>query len=100
MRHNQIIKLISITVAEDAIGNQVETPTERQVFANEFSVGSSEFYKAAVTGLRPSKMFEVYSWEYQDEDRLSHNSATYRIIRTEAKSEKTRLICEKVTADG
>ncbi len=100
MRHNQIIKLISITVAEDAIGNQVETPTERQVFANEFSVGSSEFYNAAVTGLKPEKMFEIYSWEYKGEGKLKHDGVTYRIIRTEARGDKARLTCEKVTADG
>lgn len=100
MRHNQIIYLISVTTAEDEIGNQVETPTERKVYANEFTVNSNEFYNAAVTGLRPEKRFEVYSFEYQSEDRLKHNGITYRIIRTEAKGEKIRLTCEKVAADG
>ena len=99
MRHNQVIKLISITITEDAIGNQIETPTEREIFANEFSVSSGEFYNAAVTGLRPAKMFEIYSWEYQGEERLKHDAITYRIIRTEAKGEKLRLTCERIIAD-
>lgn len=100
MRHNQIIKLISVKITDDDIGNQVETPSERQIFANQFYVSSSEFYNAAVTGLKPEKMFEIYSWEYKGEGKLKHDGVTYRIIRTEARGDKARLTCEKVTADG
>jgi len=100
MRHNEAIYLISTTIVEDEIGNQIEHETERKVFANAFSVSQSEFYNAAVTGLRPSKSFEIYSFEYQNEDKLKHNGITYRIIRTETRGEKTRIICEGMAADG
>jgi hypothetical protein len=89
-----------VTLTEDSIGNQVETPTERMIFASELSVGSSEFYNAALTGLRPSKRFEVYTREYQGEAKLKHNGITYAIIRTEGRGEKTRLSCERVAANG
>jgi len=101
LRYNQVIYLIKITaVTGDAIGNQIKTPVERKVYANEFSVGSGEFYNAAAAGLRPSKMFEIYSFEYQGEEKLKHNTVTYRIIRTEGRGEKIRLSCERVAADG
>lgn len=100
MRHNQVIYLISVTITEDEIGNQIETLTERKVYANEFSVSASEFYGAAQTGLRPEKVFEIKSFEYQQETKLRHNTAVYRIIRAETRGEKTRLTCEKVAADG
>ena len=100
MRHNQVIYLQSVTIEEDEIGNQKEVVTERMVFANELSVSSQEFYNAAVTGLRPTKRFEIYSFEYQDEDRLKHDGDVYRVIRTEKRGEKTRITCERVTADG
>lgn len=100
MRHNQIIYLVSTSITYDEIGNPIETPVERELFANEFSVSSSEFYNAATNGLRPSKMFEIYSFEYQGEEKLKHNSITYRIIRTEGRGEKIRLTCERVAADG
>ena len=100
MRHNQVINLISVTITEDDIGNQLETPTERQVFANEFSVSSAEFYNAAVAGLRLGKVFEIYSFEYQNESKLKHNGITYHIIRTDTRGEKTRISCERVAADG
>ena len=100
MRHNQVIYLQSVIIEEDEIGNQKEVVTERMVFANELSVSSQEFYNAAATGLRPTKRFEIYSFEYQDEDRLKHDGVVYRVIRTEKRGEKTRITCERVAADG
>ena len=101
MRHDQVIYLMSVTVEGDEIGNQnKETVTERMVFANELSVSSEEFYNAAATGLRPTKRFEIYSFEYQGEDRLKHDGVVYRIIRVEKRGEKTRITCERVAADG
>lgn len=100
MRFKEVIYLLSVTVGYDEIGNPVETVTERKVYANEFSVSSSEYYNAALTGLRPAKQFEIYSFEYQGEEKLKHNSIIYRIIRTETRGEKTRLSCERVVVDG
>lgn len=100
MRHNQVIYLQSVTVTEDEIGNQVETVTERMVFANELSVSTEEFYSAGQAGLRPTKRFEIYAFEYQGEERLKHDGVIYRIIRVETRGEKTRITCEKVAADG
>lgn len=96
MRFKDVIYLINVTVTEDEIGNQIETLTERMVYANEYSVSSNEYYNAAMTGLRPAKTFEIYSFEYGGEDRLKHNGITYRIIRAETRGEKTKLTCEKV----
>lgn len=100
MRHKEVIYLISEVINKDAIGNQIETPTERIVYANEMSVGSTEYYNAALTGLRPGKMFEIYTFEYQGEARLRHGAITYRIVRAETRGEKTRLTCDRVSADG
>lgn len=108
MRFKDVIYLISVIVQKDENGhpmtdengNPIEILTERMVYANEYSVSSSEYYNAAMTGLRPAKQFEIYSFEYQGEDRLKHNGVTYRIIRAETRGEKTRLTCERVAADG
>lgn len=100
MRHNQIIKLITVTVTEDSIGNQVALTTERTVYANEFYVNQSEFYNASVAGLKPEKQFELYSYEYQGEPKLKHDTDTYNIIRTEKRGDKIRLTCERILADG
>jgi hypothetical protein len=99
MRHSQIIKLITVTVTEDSIGNQVALTTERTVYANEFYVNQSEFYNASVAGLKPEKQFELYSYEYQGEPKLKHDTDTYNIIRTEKRGDKIRLTCERILAD-
>ncbi|SMO54999.1 phage head closure protein [Melghirimyces algeriensis] len=100
MRYNAVIHLVGTEIIEDEIGNQIEQETERQVFANEMSVGQAEYYNAAVSGLRPEKRFEVYTFEYANERQLKHNGIKYRIIRTETRGEKTRITCERVAGDG
>lgn len=100
MRHHEVIYLVSVQMSEDEIGNQVEQIAERKVFANEFSISSTEYYNAAATGIRPSKSFEIYSFEYKGEERLKHKDVVYRVVRTETRGEKTRITCERVAADG
>lgn len=100
MRHKEVIYFISEQVTEDDIGNQIPSESERQVFANEMSIGQSEFYNAGANGLKPQKMFEVYSFEYQGESKLRHNEKHYEIIRTESKGEKIRIVCTKVVGHG
>jgi len=100
MRHHDVISLISIKYEEDEIGNQIPVETERQVFANEFSVSSSEFYNASVAGLKPTRAFEIYSFEYQGEGKLKHEGTKYQIIRTEKRGEKMRLTCERDVGNG
>lgn len=99
-RPDQALFLIGTSITSDEIGNQIKTPSERLVFAEELSVGSGEFYNAALNGLRPSKRFEIYAREYLGEAKLKHNGSTYRIIRTGGKGEKIQLTCEAVAADG
>jgi SPP1 family predicted phage head-tail adaptor len=98
MCHTEVIYLIGVTIIQDAIGNQIETPTEHQVFAEELAVYQNEFYNAALAGLRPEKQFEIWRREYQDEKKLKHNGTVYKIIRTSLgkTTERTRLTCEKV----
>jgi hypothetical protein len=100
LRFKEIIYLISSSISPDSIGNQIETAAQRKVYANEYSVGSGEYYNAALSGLRPAKMFEIHTFEYRNETRLKHNNVVYRIIRAQGKGEKTILACERVAADG
>lgn len=100
MRHNKVIYLLSTTIVEDEWGNQIEQTVERKVYANEYSVSSTEFYNAAVTGLRPEIAFEIYSFEYDGEEKFKYNDEEYNIIRTQGKGEKIVLVGEKVAANG
>ena len=72
MLFRDVVKLISVTVTENDMGDIIETPVERQVFADKQSVRQSEFYQAAATGLRPELMFVVRSVDYNGEQKLKY----------------------------
>lgn len=100
MRHHDVIDLISVTIIEDELGNQIEQEVSRQVFANQFGISTTEFYEAGAQGLKPEKAFELYAFEYQNEPKFKHNNIEYKIIRTQTRGEKIRLTGEKVIGDG
>lgn len=92
MRFSNTIKLISVTNSANNIGDPIEAETEREVPAEEESVRQSEFYQAAATGLRPEKVFKMWSGEYNNEPKLEHNGVTYTIIRTFTSVKDKRII--------
>ena len=97
------IKLIAITVTEDDIGNQVPVEIVNEVWAEETGVRQSEFYNAAVTGLKPEKTFIIWANEYSGQTKIEADGVKYKLIRAytnPSKSEMLELICEKVVADG
>ena len=96
MRHKDVIKLISVTFTTDDIGNQIAEEDEREIFANMFTISATEYYNAALTGLRPSLMFEIYSFEYSGQTRLEYEGKAYNIVRVITAGEKKRLVCEEV----
>jgi hypothetical protein len=101
-RPSAVIYLLGATITQDDIRNQIPTVTEREVFAEELAVFANDFYGAAATGLRPERVFEVYTREYRGETQLKHQGVTYGIIRTTLgkTSERTRLTCERVKTSG
>jgi len=81
-RKDQVILLIS------------DNQPPREIYASEISVSAKEFYAAASVGLRPEKIFEIYTFEYQGEVRVQHNDIIYNVIRTQTWNTKTRLVCD------
>lgn len=97
MLFKEVIKLISITIGENDMGDPIEITTEREIFADKQSIRQSEFYQAAATGLRPELMFIVRTIDYNQEPKLKYNDKEYTIIRTYDKDgELTELICQGV----
>ena len=91
-----IINLISRTTTTDSIGDTVEVETSKQVFANKKSIRQSEYYQALSAGLKPELTFEIHSFEYSAEKKLTYDSKAYNIIRTFEKGDFIELICEAV----
>ncbi len=103
-----VIELITVThtddIQQDENGlslwfypytNVIVTETARQVFANKKSVVRSEFYPAIANNLKPTATFEIYAFEYLNEQKLRHEGTDYIVIRTYSKNKKTlELVCQ------
>lgn len=91
---NEIIELGNMQ--EDIVkGEPIQTLVYKELFANKKSVRQSEFYQAAVTGLKPELLFEIHTFEYNNEQKLRYpageDGKVYDIIRTYENGEITEL---------
>ena len=101
MTYDHELTLISQTITEDEIGNQIPVETETVVLCGLKSVGRNEFYSAAVTGLKPELVFVIHGYEYNGEQVVKFEGNRYRVIRTYLTDfEEVELTCERVGADG
>lgn len=101
MTYDHELTLIGQTWGEDEIGNQVPVETETVILCGLKSVGRSEFYNAAVTGLKPEAVFVIHGYEYSGQQVVKFEGAGYKVIRTYANGfEELELTCEKVTGNG
>jgi hypothetical protein len=98
MHSTEVIYLMSSIFVSDSLANKVETFTvsDTPTFANEIGVESYEHYNAATMGIRPVKAFEIYSFEYNGESRLTHNDTVYKVERTSIRGDKIKLFCSRV----
>lgn len=94
------VELVALSWGENDYGHPVQIEVRRLVFANKRSVRQSEHYQAAIAGLRPELMFEVWTAEYEGETRLIYAGTEYQIGRTYARTdEKTELIVTGLVND-
>lgn len=86
-----------VSLSYDADGN-ANIADSRTVFAEVCSIGSNEFYKAAVNGLKVSKMFRVFFADYHNENMVLFNHEVQAVYRTyyDEKSDKYELYCNEV----
>lgn len=91
-------------VAEDPEAHGIfdaATETQRQVFADVYSVTRAEAYRAMANGLNPSYVFVLSDYaEYQGEKICIYNDVRYRIIRTYVDRQQIELTVEEVTVDA
>lgn len=99
MRSAAIIDLVSEAYVADEIGQQIAVETRRRVFANEFSVSSSEFYAGAAIGLKPGKRYQVRAIDYEGERTLEVDGVSYTVLRADTRGEWVSIICERKGAD-
>lgn len=93
---NEVIDLITYTETQDALKQVVKTPAYREVYAEERSIHSNEFFRAGQNNIKPRVMFEVHTHEYESEEELRHGGVIYHVYRTfkNTKTGRTELYCE------
>lgn len=101
MMQNNIIKLVKKSSKTNDCGDiQIEI-TEREIFAEEKSIGYSEFYQAQVAGMKAEIKFELSDYlEYEGETMLKYQpyngtEEEYSVIRTYRQGNKLEIICRK-----
>jgi SPP1 family predicted phage head-tail adaptor len=99
VRFDAVIDLLTVTYSKGSIGQQIEATVARQVFANEFTVSSAEFYDAGQNGLQPERQYQMRSCDYAGERLLEIDDLRYEIIRTQRRGEWTLLTCQRTVAN-
>ena len=81
--YNEIISLVSYTEAPDRYGRPVRNETTAERFAAVRSIGQSEFYQAAASGLKPTIKFVIADyWDYDDQKEIIYDGRRYNVLRT------------------
>lgn len=93
--------LISENPKFDDIGNQISDESRKEIYCNVKSISRSEFYNASTAGLKPSLIFSIHLFEYNNEIKVEFNGVIYNVIRTYMVSaDEIELTCEKVLGNG
>jgi SPP1 family predicted phage head-tail adaptor len=85
MLFRDVLDLITVTVTQNDIGDDIPTKTYNRIFCNKKSVRQSEFYQAMNDGLKPEYVFEVRSADYSNETLIRYNSKEYMVVRVNPK---------------
>lgn len=100
MWDNSLI-LISNTDKTDDIGNQIIDEGKREIYCNVKSISRSEFYNASTAGLKPSLIFLIHSFEYNNEEKVEFNGCAYNVIKTYmVNKDEIELTCEEMIGNG
>lgn len=75
----------------DENGNERFENVEREIFGNLRSISQREFAAASQMGLKPELMVEIWSFEYNGEDKLKLGDKLYSIYRTYQKGDRLEL---------
>ena len=75
------IELIAEAISQDEYGQEIETETATQIFANVQSASASEFFQGYQNGIKPAFTFLILSAEYHGEQIVRYNGLRYSIYR-------------------
>lgn len=87
--------LMSTTIENDELLQEIEIPVERQVFCDRLSIGQKEFTVSMQNGLKVEMTIVIDHDEYDYEQKLKYRDKVYSIYRTFVRSDgDIELYCE------
>ena len=76
----------------DTYGNETVSWTQTEVYVNQRSVYSSEYYQAAQVGLHPSITLEISNREdYHNEKLVEFEGTMYDVIRADWNAQRDKI---------
>lgn len=97
MDRSSTIKLIGKAYAQDAIGQYIPTPTERQAYCDVRSITRAEWYDAGRNGFKPDISFTMFAPDYHGEDEVEWEGKRYSVYRTYiGQNESVELYCQSI----
>lgn len=100
MRYDNLITLHTVTYKDDSIGNQLEVLTNRDIFANKFTISRDEVLNAAKVDLKPAVAFQVHTLDYLGESTFDYNGTRYEVYRTNDAGENVTLYGQEARGNG
>lgn len=92
--------LLSTTIEQDEIGNEIEVVKKRQIPIIKIEdIYSTEYYEANQLGHRPNLRLRISALNYNDEEELEYMGKVYSIIRVQNLVDEIILICERKIKD-
>lgn len=82
MDRSDVLTLCVPTFTEDAIGQQIATYTDRDVYCNISSVSGNEWFEAGRNGIKAELKVTMFRYDYEDETECKINGVRYGIYRT------------------
>jgi SPP1 family predicted phage head-tail adaptor len=95
MDRSDVIKLISVTTAQDDYGIWQKTETAKQVFCRVSSISQTEFFDAGRNGLNPEYRFIVFFGDYENEMIVEYKGQRYAVYRTYQRNDDMELYVER-----
>ena len=101
MRSGSYIYLLTYeTKSGDFSDEGLRIVNKRKVYANSYSVSLDTSIQARRERLRVAGRFEIYTFEYQDEEELELSGKVYQILHTQSRGDKTILTYGEAIGSG
>jgi SPP1 family predicted phage head-tail adaptor len=85
---DDIINLISTSIVDDDIGNQIPQEVSKEVFCTIESISQSEYFQASQSGLKSQFKITISEFDYDGETITEYNSKRFTIYRTYLKNDE------------